>query len=232
MSTPGIASYGDMDAVGEVRRRPSAKGRDAPAVSETPNTPAPAPSTGVADPAPLGLAGFAMTTFILSVLNTNMISEKAAGLNVVLGLALFYGGIGQLLAGMWEYRRGNTFGATAFSSFGAFWLSYWAIVRWSPGGDDHKTVGLYLFAWFIFTGYMTVAALRTNGAVLAVFSLLTLTFLLLAIGAWQNSTSGPAAFTKIGGFVGIVTALAAWYASLAAVANETHKKQLFPTWPR
>ena len=202
-------------------------------MSETPNTPAPAPapSTGIADPAPLGLAGFAMTTLILSVLNTNIISEKG-GEDVVLGLALFYGGLAQLLAGMWEFRRGNTFGATAFSSFGAFWLSYWGIVHWNSGGDEHKTIGLYLFAWFLFTGYMTVAALRTSGAVLAVFGLLTLTFLLLAIGEWQNSTSGPASFTKIGGFVGIVTALAAWYASLAAVANETHKKQMFPTWPR
>jgi succinate-acetate transporter protein len=79
---------------------------------------------------------------------------------------------------------------------------------------------------------MTVAALRTNGAVLAVFALLTLTFLLLAVGAWQNATPGPAAFTRIGGWVGIVTALAAWYASFAAVTNETHKKQWFPTWPR
>ena len=200
-------------------------------MSETPNTPAPAPVSGIADPAPLGLAGFAMTTFILSVVNTNMISEKGSG-DVVLGLALFYGGIAQLLAGMWEYRRGNTFGATAFSSFGAFWLSYWAIGRFSSGGDAHKTIGLYLFAWFIFTGYMTVGALRTNGAVLAVFGLLTLTFLLLAIGAWQNAATPPAAFTRIGGWVGILTALAAWYASLAAVANETHKKQLFPTWPR
>lgn len=202
-------------------------------MSETSNTVTPAPSSSgiIADPAPLGLAGFAMTTFILSVINTNMISEKGGG-DVVLGLALFYGGIAQLLAGMWEYRRGNTFGATAFSSFGAFWLSYWAFVHWSSGEDAHKTIGLYLFAWFIFTGYMTVAALRTNGAVLAVFVLLTVTFLLLAIGAWQNSTSGPAGFTKIGGFVGIVTALAAWYASMAAVANETHKRQMFPTWPR
>jgi len=158
-------------------------------VTETPNTtPTPAPpSVGIADPAPLGLAGFAMTTFILSFANANFISEKGTG-NVVLGLALFYGGIAQLLAGMWEYRRGNTFGATAFSSFGAFWLSYWAIVHFSTGGDAHKTVGLFLFSWFIFTGYMTVAALRTNGAVLAVFGLLTITFLLLAIGECRTPT--------------------------------------------
>jgi len=198
-------------------------------VRETPNTPE--SSFGIADPVTLGLAGFAMTTFILSIANTNLISEKGGG-DVVLGLALFYGGIAQFLAGMWEYRRGNTFGATAFSSFGAFWLSFWAIGHYSSGADAHKTMGLFLFAWFIFTGYMTVAALRTNGAILTVFALLTLTFLLLAIGAWQNASTPPAAFTRIGGWTGILTALAAWYASFAAVTNETHKKQWFPTWPR
>ncbi|NUR31161.1 MAG: acetate uptake transporter [Catenulispora sp.] len=206
-------------------------------MSETPVTPTvtPAPvappSGGIADPAPLGLAGFAMTTFILSFVNADIISEKGSG-DVVLGLALFYGGIAQFLAGMWEYRRGNTFGATAFSSFGAFWLSYWAIVHFGTGGDAYKTVGLYLFAWFVFTGYMTVAALRTNGAVLAVFVLLTITFLFLAIGAWQNAATPPAAFTRIGGWLGIATAVAAWYASFASVVNETHKRQWFPTWPR
>jgi len=204
-------------------------------VSETPTTtptPPPAPlSGGIADPAPLGLAGFAMTTFLLSFANANLISEKGGGA-VILGLALFYGGLAQLLAGMWEYRRGNTFGATAFASFGAFWLSFWAIEHFSTGADAHKTLGLYLFAWFIFTGYMTVAALRTNGAVLVVFVLLTITFLLLAIGEWQNASSPPAFFTRLGGWVGIATALAAWYASFASVVNETHKRQWFPTWPR
>lgn len=201
-------------------------------MSETPNTPPPAPpSGGIADPAPLGLAGFAMTTFILSFANANLISEKGTG-NFVLGLALFYGGIAQFLAGMWEYRRGNTFGATAFSSFGAFWLTEWGIAHFGTGGDAHKTEGLFLFAWFIFTAYMTVAALRTNGAVLAVFVLLTVTFLLLAIGAWQNASNPPALFTRLGGWVGIATALAAWYASFASVVNETHKRQWFPTWPR
>src|SRR5258708_6463387 len=100
------------------------------AVSETTSTPA--PSSGIADPAPLGLAGFAMTTFVLSFLNAGIIKEFDAGTTVVLGLALFYGGIGQLLAGMWEFKRGNTFGATAFSSFGAFWLSFWEINRLAP----------------------------------------------------------------------------------------------------
>lgn len=204
-------------------------------MSETPTstpTPPPAPpSGGIADPAPLGLAAFAMTTFLLSFGNANLISEKG-GLDIILGLALFYGGLAQLLAGMWEYRRGNTFGATAFASFGAFWLSFWAFVHYSTGADAHKTLGLYLFSWFIFTGYMTVAALRTNGAVLLVFVLLTITFLLLAIGQWQNPSSPPALFTRLGGWVGIATALAAWYASFASVVNETHKRQWFPTWPR
>ena len=201
-------------------------------MSETTETPAPASSGGsIADPAPLGLAGFAMTTFLLSFINADIIKETSAGA-FVLGLALFYGGIGQFAAGMWEFRRGNTFGATAFGSFGAFWLSFWAIGKSAPAGDVHEIQGLFLFAWFIFTAYMTVAALRTSGSVLAVFAALTLTFLFLALGAWQNDTTGVAALTKVGGYLGILTALLAWYASFAAVVNETHKKPLLPTWPR
>ena len=201
-----------------------------PVTTATAETPVAHP---VADPAPLGLAGFALTTFILSFLNAGIIKESA-GTTVVLGLALFYGGLAQLLAGMWEFKRGNTFGATAFSSFGAFWLSFWEINRLAAtsSGDFHQTLGLFLFAWFIFTAYMTVSAIRTSGAVLAVFSVLTLTFLFLALGAWQNGSPSPDSLTKVGGYLGIVTAVLAWYASFAAVANETHKKQLLPTWPR
>ncbi len=138
----------------------------------------------IADPAPLGLAGFAMTTFVLSMFNANLVSEK--GTPVVLGLALAYGGIVQLLAGMWEFRNGNTFGAVAFSSFGAFWISFWALnVFYAKDitGNVGHAIGLYLWAWAIFTAYMTVAALRVSAAVLLVFVLLTATFVLLAIGA-------------------------------------------------
>ena len=200
-------------------------------MSET--TPTGHGSVGIADPAPLGLAGFAMTTFVLSFINANIIKETGA-VNVVLALALFYGGTAQLLAGMWEYKRGNTFGATAFGSFGAFWLSFWALEKLSPknAGDIHQAVGLYLLAWCIFTAYMTLAALRTNLAVLAVFVLLTLTFLFLAIGAFMNDTPAPDTMTKVGGWLGIVTAAAAWYASSAAVVNATHGKTVLPTWPR
>ena len=137
-----------------------------------------------ADPGPLGLGAFAMTTFVLSMFNSNLVNDK--GVPVVLGLALVYGGIVQLLAGMWEFRTGNTFGAVAFCSFGAFWISFWALnVFYAKeiGGNAGHAVGVYLWAWAIFTAYMTVAALRVSGAVLLVFVLLTITFILLAIGA-------------------------------------------------
>ena len=145
-----------------------------------------------ADPAPLGLAGFAMTTFVLSMFNSNLVNGK--GTPVVLGLALAYGGIVQLLAGMWEFRNGNTFGAVAFSSYGAFWISFWALnVFYAKhiGGNAGHAVGVYLWAWAIFTAYMTVAALRVSGAVLLVFVLLTVTFVLLAIGAVGAHDTSP-----------------------------------------
>src|SRR6266568_4650458 len=137
-----------------------------------------------ADPGPLGLAGFAMSTFVLSMFNADLVNK--AGEPVVLGLALAYGGIAQLLAGMWEFRTGNTFGAVAFTSFGAFWLSYWAFVQFFadkvPAADAGHAVGLYLIARGIFTTYMFVASLRTTAAVAAVFGLLLVTFFLLGIG--------------------------------------------------
>jgi len=181
-----------------------------------------------ANPAPLGLAGFAMTTFVLSMFNANLVDPK--GTAVVLGLALFYGGVVQLLAGMWEFRAGNTFGAVAFSSFGAFWLSFWAInvfyAKELTGNVGHA-IGLYLWAWAIFTAYMTVAAIRVSGAVLLVFVLLTITFVLLAIG-----TTGP--HTNVehwGGYLGLATAAAAWYASFGAVVNSTFGRAVVPLFP-
>lgn len=181
-----------------------------------------------ADPAPLGLAGFAMTTFVLSMFNSNLVDGK--GLPVVLGLALAYGGVVQLLAGMWEFRNGNTFGAVAFSSFGAFWISYWALEVFYAkqiGGNVGHAVGVYLWAWAIFTAYMTVAALRTNVAVLTVFVLLTATFILLAIGA----VGAHETVTHWGGYIGLATAAVAWYASFAAVANSTFGRTIMPVVP-
>src|SRR3954454_7172614 len=120
-----------------------------------------------ADPGPLGLGAFAMTTFVLSMFNADLVGK--GGEDVALGLALAYGGIAQLLAGMWEFRTGNTFGAVAFTSFGAFWLSFWAFVQFYagkvPAADAGHAVGLYLIAWGIFTTYMFVASLRTTAAI-------------------------------------------------------------------
>jgi succinate-acetate transporter protein len=188
-----------------------------------------APGSHIADPAPLGLAAFALTTFVLSVINTNMVPASQTG--AVLGLALAYGGIGQFAAGLWEFAKGNTFGATAFCSFGAFWVSYWWLVEHdaaSLGADAYKGVGLYLLAWGIFTLYMTVAASRVSIAVLVVFVLLTITFFVLAIGEFQQSTG----WHKLGGWIGLLTAIAAWYASFAGVTNFTFKRTVLPTYPR
>jgi uncharacterized protein len=179
-------------------------------------------ATSIADPAALGLAGFATTTFVLSMFNAGLVGK--AGEPVVLGLALAYGGGAQLLAGMWEFRKGNTFGATAFSSYGAFWISYWAFVAFFAEGVPSTAVGLYLITWGIFTFYMWVASFRTTLAVNVVLLLLWITFLLLGIGA-ASDTEG---ITKFGGWVGLATAVAAWYASFATVANFTFRRALFP----
>lgn len=184
----------------------------------------------VADPGPLGLAGFAMTTFVLSVFNANIIGDKKLEA-VVLPLALFYGGIAQLLAGMWEFRKANTFGATAFASYGAFWLSFAAYVKFvlpgMPASTAHQATGLYLLAWTIFTGYMLLASLRLTGALVAVFTVLTITFALLTAGAFGQYPN----VTKAGGITGLITAGLAWYASCAGVANETWKRTVLPTFP-
>jgi succinate-acetate transporter protein len=203
--------------------RPGGPGREAsePAVPRAAWTPA--------DPAPLGLAGFAMTTFVLSMFNANLVGS--GGEPVVLGLALAYGGIAQLLAGMWEFRTGNTFGAVAFSSYGAFWISFWALVTFFvakiPAAAAGHAVGLYLWAWAIFTAYMFVASLRTTAAVAAVFLLLTVTFALLGAG----NSGGHETVIHWGGYIGLATAAAAWYASFAAVVNHTFKRTVLPVVP-
>jgi uncharacterized protein len=179
----------------------------------------------IADPAPLGLGAFALTTFVLSMFNAGLVGK--AGEPVVLGLALAYGGGAQVLAGMWEFRKGNAFGATAFSSFGAFWLSYWAFVAFFSKGVPATAVGLYLIAWGVFTFYMWIASFRTTTAVMVVFLLLWITFVLLGIGA----AAGNGSITKLGGWVGLVTAVAAWYASFAGVTNFTFGREVVPVRP-
>jgi uncharacterized protein len=193
-----------------------------------------------ADPGPLGLAAFAGTTFMLSLINSGLVgTQKAPGgglLPMVAALALAYGGVAQLIAGLWEFRTGNTFGAVAFCSFGAFWISFFFIVQSvskNAPTEIFSGLGLYLWMWGIFTAYMFIASLRTTGAIALVFLLLTITFLILGIG--NSSLAGGTAATngtiKLGGYVGIATALAAWYASFAGVVNSTFGRVMMPVVP-
>ena len=176
----------------------------------------------LADPAPLGLMGFGLTTFILSLVNAGVL-KGAGDVKVVIGLAVFYGGLAQLLAGMWEFHNGNTFGAVAFSSYGAFWLSFAALLI--PGfgvtfgtaaGPTGTAVGWYLIGWAIITGLLTLGTFRLNGGLVAVFVLLFITYILLAIGFFNGSGFGVG-ITAIGGWVGVLTAIAAWYVALAGI---------------
>ena len=196
--------------------------------------PAPAAPASVgwapANPAPLGLAGFAATTFILSVINANLVSE-AGGIGGVLAVALAYGGIAQLLAGMWEFRAGNTFGAVAFGSYGAFWISVFVLFRIGPP-PSHAGFSLYLYAWTIFTLLMLVASLRTSGVLVAVFLMLTITFFLLAIGnANLTGVQATNSAIKIGGWTGLITAAFAWYGVFAIVTNSTFGRDVLPLFP-
>ena len=140
----------------------------------------------IADPAPLGLAAFALTTFLLSLVNAGVMPKDAEP--VMLGVALAFGGVAQLLAGMWEFRKGNVFGATVFSSYGAFWLSFWAYLTFYAEGipTEHHGVaaGWYLIAWAIFTTLMLVAALRTTAVLATLFAVVDVVFVLLALGAF------------------------------------------------
>jgi succinate-acetate transporter protein len=188
------------------------------------------PGAHIADPAPLGLSAFGLTTFVLSAMNAHWIPVSLTP--VVFGMALAYGGGAQLLAGMWEFAKGNTFGATAFGSFGAFWISYWWLTGHNAAqlapADAHKAIGLYLAAWGLFTLYMTIGASRVSGAVLVVFVLLTITFGLLAWGEFATNDS----ISKAGGWVGILDALSAMYAALGGLTAFTHGKSIVPTAPR
>jgi uncharacterized protein len=206
-----------------------------PASAASPVTHAPAPAGAmagvVADPAPLGLAAFGITTLMLSAVNSGWIGDAAT--SAVLSMAVPFGGGAQVLAGMWAFRRGNTFAATAFTSFGAFWISYWLLLNFFIGpvvktggaGTASQIVGLYLFSWGLFTAYMFAASLAGTRAVQAVFALLTLTFFALCIGEWGASST----WHHIGGYLGIATAMAAVYASFADVTNANFGRRILPT---
>jgi uncharacterized protein len=189
-------------------------------LSSTDEAPAPVAQavTGIADPAPLGLAAFALTTFLLSAVNAGW--AKSSTGSDWLGYAFAYGGLCQLLAGMWEFRNRNVFGSTAFSTYGGFWigLGLWAVLvapHALSATAASKDLGWILLAFAIFNTYMLIFSTQVNAAVFAVFLTLELTEIFLFIGNF----AGNANIVKVGGYIGIVTALCAWYTSAAGVIN-------------
>jgi hypothetical protein len=192
--------------------------------------------SGIADPAPLGLAGFALTTFLLSAKNADWMSHSS-GLTF-LGYAFAYGGIAQLLAGMWEFRNRNVFGATAFSTYGAFWIGLYfyvhdvglglGIATKDPALFNHD-LGWILLAFAVFNTYMLLMSTQINVAVFAVFLTLELTEIVGAIGNFDAGAAvTPTGLIKTAGYIGIVTAICAWYASAAGVANGMAGRLRFP----
>jgi hypothetical protein len=178
----------------------------------------------ICNPAPLGLAAFGLTTLVLNAFNSGLVDKGSEGL--VWPLGIFFGGMAQFAAGMWEAKKNNTFGFTAFSSFGAFWMflaltkilqNTGAIEKVQPEGAS-----LFLVCWGLFTGYMFVGTLKISRALQAVFGTLTILFFLLAIGAHDGT------WEKIAGWEGMICAATALYASFAIVTNETWGRQVFP----
>ncbi len=192
-------------------------------------------STPAADPAPLGLAGFALTTFLLSGHNASFIPDL-----IWVGPAIFYGGLAQFAAGMWEFRNRNVFGATAFTTYGGFWmgLGLFIILGASTrpgslpaytGGDLTNALAWFLFAFAVFNTYMLLASVRVNTAVFLVFFTLEITEILLVIGFFRVSHDATATWVlHAGGWAGIATAAVAWYASAAGVMNGVAGKTVLP----
>jgi len=173
------------------------------------------------NPAPLGLAGFALTTTLLSLINSGMVNGD--GLPVVLACALAFGGTAQAFAGLCELPRGNTFGFTAFVSYGAFWWSFALIKLFMHDGVPASFVAYYLIAWGVFSFYMWIAAFRVPFVLWAIFLVLWITFFLLAAG----DLTGNANLAHAGGFTGILTAVLAFYLSAAEVINDTWGRPVF-----
>jgi len=197
-----------------------------------------APDRKFANPAPLGLSAFALTTFVLSLINVTTLNIGHP--NIVVALAYGYGGLVQLLAGMWEMAVGNTFGATALSSYGGFWISFAIIL--TPGGFEIESslvkfgeatflnsFGLYLMGWFIFTFILLLCTLRSTVAFFSLFFTLDLAFLLLGIGYLQHDGAGPQSGCIIaGGAFGLMAAFLAWYNALAGIADSSNSFFVIP----
>lgn len=178
----------------------------------------------IANPAPLGLAAFGLTTLVLNIVNAGIVPKESIGM--VLPLGIFYGGMAQFVAGMWEFKKGNTFGSTAFSSFGAFWIALGTMVLLENNGTISAVpkdgMAVFLIAWGIFTAYMFIGTLKLTRTLQTVFITLTILFFLLAAGEYNTTIH------KIAGYEGILCALSALYTSAALVINETWDRNLLP----
>jgi succinate-acetate transporter protein len=182
----------------------------------------------LANPAPLGLMGFGMTTVLLNIHNAGFFPEVGS---MVLGMGIFFGGIAQIIAGILEYKKGNTFGLTAFVSYGSFWLTLVAMLVLPKLGlcpaPPAGFVGCYLFMWGLFTGLMFIGTLKANKTLQFIFASLTVLFFLLAAEHWLPASAAHT-IGRIAGFEGIVCGLSAIYLAMAEVINEMHGKTLLP----
>jgi len=178
----------------------------------------------LSNPAPLGLMGFGMTTVLLNIHNAGFYPLGS----MILGMGIFYGGLAQIIAGIMEFKKGNTFGTTAFTSYGLFWLSLAALLilpRLGWGDQAHAGfIGWYLFMWGLFTFFMWFGTFGKNRALQFVFFSLTILFWLLAIGDW----TGSAAIKTVAGYEGIVCGLSAIYLAMAEVINESRGRTILP----
>lgn len=182
---------------------------------------------GTANPAPLGLMGFGMTTVLLNLHNSGLFELGS----MILGMGIFYGGLAQVIAGIEEWKKGNTFGATAFTSYGLFWLSLVGLLVFPKMGwaemAENSALASYFVMWGIFTGVMFIGTLKINRALQIVFITLTILFFLLAIG----TALGSSIVIRIAGLEGILCGFSAIYAGLAQVLNEVYGKTVAPIWP-
>jgi succinate-acetate transporter protein len=184
-----------------------------------------------ANPAPLGLMGFGLTTVLLNLHNAGIYEMSA----MILAMGVFYGGIAQIIAGIMEWRKNNTFGTLAFMSYGFFWLTLVGLLLMpsmfpdaaAAGAASEKALAWYFVFWGLFTGYMFIGTLKLNRALQAVFGLLTILFFLLAV----RDFGGGAVFGKIAGWEGILTGLTALYAAAAQILNETYRRVVLPLGP-
>jgi len=179
------------------------------------------------NPAPLGLMGFGMTTVLLNVHNAGFYPLGT----MILATGMFYGGIAQIIAGVMEWKKNNTFGTTAFTSFGLFWLTLVGLLLMPKlglgEGPQVSAIATFLFLWGVFTAVMFIGTLRLNGALQFVFGSLALLFFLLAIG----DATGSTLIKRIAGYEGIICGLSSMYTGLAQVLNEIYERTILPIWP-